>query len=143
MINENHDFTSSGTAEWKLTAWVNGQARLLETCKFLSGSKPDEKVDCNDQMYNVKDHQSVAFPSLYTDIKIGKGGAIDVLVNGIDLDGETWVPPSIPQNIKTSLWIAGGTVTLAAGTPINPINAIAFLSEVFEHGGSCEVVCIS
>ena len=45
------------------------------------------------------------------------------------------VPPSIPQNIKTSLWIAGGTVTLAAGTPINPINAIAFLSEVFEHGG--------
>jgi hypothetical protein len=128
-INENHD-TILGTGEWKLFAAVNHKIRLLETCGFLAASEPDEKVDCNGQMYDVRDGQIVKFQSLYTDVKIGKGGAITVFVEGIDTDGEAWNPPSIPPNLQTYLRIAAATSVYVSGMPINPITAIEFLSEV-------------
>jgi hypothetical protein len=133
-INENHD-TSLGTGEWKLFARVNDKVRLLETCPFLSREEPNEKLDCNDKMYNVKDGQVVNFPSLYTDVKIGKGGAITLLVDGIDTDGEAWEPPTIPQDVQTALRLAAATSVAVSGMPINPITAIEFLSEAITHGG--------
>src|SRR4030095_8671872 len=107
-VNENHD-TRFGTGEWKLFAMVNDKIRLLDTCPFLSREEPNEKLDCDGEMYDVEDGQVVNFPSLFTDVKIGKGGAITVLVEGIDTDGEAWDPPSIPQDVQTALRVAAAT----------------------------------
>lgn len=116
-------------------AMVNDKVRLLETCVFLSSEEPNEKLDCNDKMYNVEDGQVVNFPKLYTDVKIGKGGAITLFVEGIDTDGEAWEPPTIPQDVQTALRIAAATSVAVSGMPINPITAIEFLSETIVHGG--------
>jgi putative peptidoglycan binding protein len=133
-VNENHD-TRFGTGEWKLFALVNDKMRQLDTCDYLGAQEPNEKRGCDGKMNDVEDGQVVNFPSnLYTDVKIGKGGAIALIVEGIDTDGEDWKPPTLPHNVHAALWAAAAISTEISGF-VNPINAIAFLAELMTYGG--------
>ena len=132
QINDHHD-TFAGTGEWKLSGAINDQIYQLDSCD--RGNRENDPGTC--VMDNVKDGQMINL-NIGRTIEVGQGGVLYLRVGGLELDGESWKPFTIPEEFKWPLKAASSGVGAATEIPLMsevlPL-AVDYLDDAIKFGG--------